>query len=69
MARNLLEPSPDHGRRHQTLDVMSADAAVTIGDPAALLAAYVRWKHARLRRGNPDQLVLRLHYSRGLFEL
>lgn len=37
-----------------------------VGNPAALQATYARWKQDRLRRGSPSELVLPLHYSKGL---
>ncbi len=38
----------------------------TIGDPAAFQVSYENWKNNRSRRGNQDELVLPLHYSKGL---
>ncbi len=43
------------------------DATIaTIGNPAAFQASYENWKKDRVRRGNEDELVLPLHYSKGL---
>lgn len=44
----------------------SDDAVATIGDPAALQATDARWKQDRRRRKKPAELVLPLHYSKGL---
>ena len=44
----------------------SGDRVATIGDPAALQATDARWKQDRLPRKESTELVLPLHYSKGL---